>query len=311
MSNDKFTKNSQKGIDLATLLQFPDEGYVWLMYDGKDYKIPASIIKTAVINSGGNTYATVTDLALKLDKIGGVIEKPHLSGGLETILAIKIDNSTNSIAFANGTSVNGVFIPTLVATVNTTGITGVGGINGNVPGGYWLTKINDASNFTEPAYRFDARNLGNQALEYRPLFGFGSANGDSFQVKANLDLDLLTHGIKNLKDPIDNQDAVTKKYFQDNLPSGGGANQDSIEFPVPTTYTYTGDYITKVVETITDGTIEKRLRYYISASPIVDGSPDIMEYKNSVTNFFARATYNYTAGKLTSITTETITAWTI
>lgn len=93
--------------------------------------------------------------------------------------------------------------------------------------------------------------------------------------------------------------------------AGGGASQDSIEFPVPTAYTYTGDYITKVVETITNGTIEKRLRYYISASPIVDGSPDIMEYKNSVTNFWARATYNYTAGKLTSITTETIIAWTI
>lgn len=91
----------------------------------------------------------------------------------------------------------------------------------------------------------------------------------------------------------------------------GGASQDSIEFPVPTTYTYTGDYITKVVETIEGGTVEKRLRYYISAPPIVDGSPDIMEYKNSVTNFWSRATYNYTAGKLTSITTETINAWTI
>ena len=217
MSNDKFTKNSQKGIDLTTLLQFPDEGYVWLMYDGKDYKIPASVIKTAVINSGGNTYATITDLALKLDKIGGVIEKPHLGGGLETILAIKIDNSTNSIAFANGTSVNGVFIPAIIATVDTTGITGVGGINGNVPGGYWLTKVNDASILTEPAYRFDARDLSNQALTYRPLFGFGSANGDSFQVKANLDFDLLTHGIKNLKDPIDNQDAATKNYADTKL----------------------------------------------------------------------------------------------
>ena len=103
------------------------------------------------------------------------------------------------------------------------------------------------------------------------------------------------------------------KDSEGNMVAGtaGGASQDSIEFPVPTVYTYTGDYITKVVETITDGIIEKRLRYYISASPIVDGSPDIMEYKNSVTGFWSRATYNYTAGKLTSITTATIIEWSI
>lgn len=134
-------------------------------------------------------------------------------------------------------------------------------------------------------------------------------------------------GANNLTDIANRQTAVNNLFDATNLALGqtlikdengnmvagnaGGASQDSIEFPVPTVYTYTGDYITKVIETITNGTIEKRLRYYISASPIVDGSPDIMEYKNSVTNFWARATYNYTAGKLTSITTETINDWTI
>ena len=376
---NKFTKNSQRGIDLDTILQLPDNSYIWVMHDGKDYKINASLLKTVIINSGGGTFATYTDLALKLDKIGGVIEKPHLGGGLETILAIKIDNSTNNIAFANGTSVNGVFVPCLVATVDTTGITGVGGINGNVPGGFWLTKVNDASNLTEPAYRFDARDLSNQALEYRPLFGFGSANGDVMRLytdrlslidnnitdvkelqfsnditftdeqknampvgatfydvendcisKKNADNTIhhILEAENNLSDLANRQISVNNLFDATNLETGqtlikdengnmvagnagGGASQDSIEFPVPTDYTCTGDYITKVVETIEGGTIEKRLRYYISASQIVDGSPDIMEYKNSVTNFWSRATYNYTAGKLTSITTETINAWTI
>ena len=141
-------------------------------------------------------------------------------------------------------------------------------------------------------------------------------------------LDVKLAIVNNLSDVSNRQTAVNNLFDASNLTTGqtlikdeygnmvagnagGGASQDSIEFPVPTVYNYTGDYITKVVETIEGGTIEKRLRYYISASPIVDGSPDIMEYKNSVTNFWSRATYNYTAGKLTSITTETINAWTI
>ena len=175
--------------------------------------------------------------------------------------------------------------------------------------------------------RSDANAHPDTAISNTPATVLTGTNQAINNTIINTYLDDMVAKSENLSDLENRQTAVNNLFDATNLALGqtlikdeygnmvagnaGGASQDSIEFPVPTVYTYTGDYITKVIETITDGTIEKRLRYYISASPIVDGSPDIMEYKNSVTNFWSRATYNYTAGKLTSISTETIIDWTI
>lgn len=220
----------------------------------------------------------------------------------------------------------------LVCKLDTNGLTKLLGVN---------VQNNKIENLADPVNDTDAINLGKvkaliaQLVDSAPetldtLNELAAALGDdpNFATTVSTALGQKMSKSSNLSDSENRQTAVNNLFDVNNLAlgqtlikdeygnmvpgnAGGGASQDSIEFPVPTVYTYTGDYITKVVETITDGTIEKRFRYYISASPIVDGSPDIMEYKNSVTNFWARATYNYTAGKLTSITTETIIAWTI
>jgi hypothetical protein len=81
--------------------------------------------------------------------------------------------------------------------------------------------------------------------------------------------------------------------------------------PNPITYTYTGNLVTKTIETIAGGTIEKRYSYYSGNPTILDGSPNIMEVKNSAINIWQRVTYTYTGTQLTSQSNTTIIAWSI
>lgn len=81
--------------------------------------------------------------------------------------------------------------------------------------------------------------------------------------------------------------------------------------PNPIVFTYSGNLIIKSIEDLGESlTIEKRYRYY-SGGSAQDGSLDIVEIKNSKTNQWIRSTYIYTNGKLTSMSNEIITSWTI
>jgi hypothetical protein len=86
---------------------------------------------------------------------------------------------------------------------------------------------------------------------------------------------------------------------------------NSTFLPNPIIYTYVAGLITKSIETISGGTIEKRYSYYASSSPIPDGSPNIMEVNHSVLGVWQRVTYTYTTGVLTSQSNSTIIAWSI
>ena len=107
---------------------------------------------------------------------------------------------------------------------------------------------------------------------------------------------------KNLNNGITNVQLLANAVDQLSAGSNG--------IPNPVVYSYTGGLLTKEIETIIGGTIEKRYRYY-SGGSAQDGSMDIAEIQNTVTNDFERVTCLYTGGYITSRTLTTITAFTI
>jgi hypothetical protein len=107
---------------------------------------------------------------------------------------------------------------------------------------------------------------------------------------------------KNLNNGITNVQLLANAVDQLSAGSNG--------IPNPVVYSYTGGLLTKEIETIIGGTIEKRYRYY-SGGSAQDGSMDIAEIRNTVTNDFERVTCLYTGGYITSRTLTTITAFTI
>ena len=299
---NKNTANGYAGLDLSQLILvaqlqaiIDDASSSETNKTWSNSKI-SSAIATAVSNLVASAPSTLDTLKELADALG---DDPNYATTISTALGNKVNvsdilNVLTSTATNKPLSANqGYILKGLIDALTTT-------VSGKVDKvtGKGLSTVD----FTDTSYVHTDNNFTSLLkAAYDAAVTNSHAKGSDNQTAATVPV-VASGFTKNLNSTITNVQLLANAVDQLSAGSNG--------IPNPCVYSYTGGIVTKEIETIIGGTIERRYRYY-SGGSAQDGSMDIAEIQNSVTGDFNRVTCVYTGGQITSRTLTTITTFSI